>query len=425
MHHGTLCARLSLLGRGRTKLAQIEVKSREEGARASVLDIGRGLAIVGVLYGHALAPWFMGAGEHFSGGAFLQWKFGASFMMVFFFFLSGLGWRQEKSLPSTLRQSLVLIAIAWLASAAFDAFRLSLSLTGVTAALGIPPLDLVAFLRDLARMAVYGDAYALSALWFLAALAVVRLIAAAAFRFGGLAVAGTAALLLALTLQATEHGWRNYYQVSLLGVAFLAFVAGHVARGAVAELERNRHAAFGLFVVAGAVVFSTFGLNQGCRWDATANCGQDWLNGGFGVSMVIGQFGNLPLFFITAAAGVGFALASSILLARAGGAAARKLGKWGANSLNLLVVNAVFLHTAVPLIAYFLVPHIAADNLLFFMALFVATMAVNLYAAHALARPLRLLARAANGFVGLALDHGAAAAEAIVAWRRPRVSQNA
>ncbi|MBL8546275.1 MAG: hypothetical protein JNL81_07410 [Hyphomonadaceae bacterium] len=404
-------------------MAQIEVKGAGQSTRTSALDIGRGLAIVSVIYGHALAPWFMAAGERFSEPAFLQWKFGASFMMVFFFFLSGLGWREEKSLQATLRQSLVLIAVAWLASAAFDVFRLSLSLTGVTAALGIPPLDLVAFLRDLARMAVYGDAYALSALWFLVALAIVRLIASSALRLGSGAAAAAAIALMALTLAATELGWRNFYQVSLIGVAFLAFMGGHAARGFAAELEGNRRAVFGLLVAAGVIVFSTFGLNQGCRWDVTGNCGQAWLNGGFGVSMVIGQFGNLPLFFATAAAGVGFALALSIMLAHVGGPVARKLSAWGANSLNLLIVNAVFLHTAAPLIAYFIVPRIAADSPLFFVALFIVTMAINLYAAHALARPLRMLTRAANRLAGFALDT-VAAAGAIVAWRRPRVSQS-
>ena len=55
--------------------------------KSTALDVGRGLAILSVIYGHALAPWFMGAGEQFSQAGFLQWKFGASFMMTFFFFL--------------------------------------------------------------------------------------------------------------------------------------------------------------------------------------------------------------------------------------------------------------------------------------------------------------------------------------------------
>ncbi len=403
-------------------MAQIEVKSREGGVRASVLDIGRGLAIVSVIYGHALAPWFMSAGEHFSQGAFLQWKFGASFMMVFFFFLSGVSWRDEKSLLATLRQSLSLLAIAWLASAAFDLCRLALGFLPL-ASIGIPPLEPIAFVRDLARMAVFGDAYSLSALWFLAALAVVRLIAAAASRLHGAVLALTTISLLLLTLFATDHAWRNIYQISLIGVAFAAFAAGHVARTWVAELIRNRSATFGLFVVAGALVFATFDLNQGCRWDVTANCGQAWLNGGFGVSMVIGQFGNLPLFLFTGVAGVGFALSLSILLAHAGGPVARKLQAWGANSLNLLIVNSVFLHTVVPLLMIFAAPQIAADNAVFFAGLFAGTMAVNLWATHALARPLRLLTRIANRLASFAIAIGRFALEAILVRRRVRVSQ--
>ena len=78
----------------------------------SALDIGRGLAIVSVIYGHALAPWVLTAGDNFNEAAFLQWKFGAAFMMPFFFFLSGLGWRDEKSFASTARQALTLVLIA-------------------------------------------------------------------------------------------------------------------------------------------------------------------------------------------------------------------------------------------------------------------------------------------------------------------------
>lgn len=74
--------------------------------RVSALDVGRGIAIVSVIYGHALAPWFMNAQGTFSDAAFLQWKFGASFMMAFFFFLSGVGWPEKsRSPPPSARPS--------------------------------------------------------------------------------------------------------------------------------------------------------------------------------------------------------------------------------------------------------------------------------------------------------------------------------
>ncbi len=75
--------------------------------------------------------------RHSSHWAFLQWKFGAAFMMPFFFFVSGLAWRSEKSLWATLRESLTLILIAIGASVALDLLLLALSAGGLTPLIGL------------------------------------------------------------------------------------------------------------------------------------------------------------------------------------------------------------------------------------------------------------------------------------------------
>lgn len=396
---------------------------RWSSGRASALDVGRGIAILSVIYGHALAPWFMSAGVNFSEGAFLQWKFGASFMMVFFFFLSGVGWREDKSLATTLRQALALILIAWIASAAFDVARLAASMAGLAPALGIAPLDPVRFFRGLARMAVFGDLYSLTALWFLVALAVVRIGAAVTIRYGQGALLGLGAVLLTLTLIGTTTGWRNIYQVNLIGVAYAAFVVGHFARGWATELVRKPTAAYALLLVCGAATVATFHLNDGCRWDIAAQCGQDWIGGRFGVSMVIGQFGNWPMFALTAAFGTAFAMALAALIARFGGVAGAKLDAWGRNSLNLLIVNALFLHLLNPQVERWLAPRIQADNPLFFIGLFVLTMVANLVAVHALARPLKALNNFATRLAREMIERVRRAYAAIVARRTLRVSQ--
>lgn len=392
--------------------------------RISALEIGRGVAILSVIYGHALAPWFMAAGADFSEGAFLQWKFGASFMMVFFFFLSGVGWREDKSFTTTLRQALSLIVITLAASAIFDVVRLVATFGGFAAALGLVPLDPLHFLRGVARMTLLGDLYSLSALWFLVALAIVRIIAALFVQCGRGPLIMMSAVLLALMMISWEAGWRNIYQINLLGFAFAAFIAGHFMRDAVHALERKPRAAYALLLIAGAVTLATFHLNEGCRWDMAAQCGQGWLGDRFGVSMMIGQFGNLPLFTFTAIAGIGFALALSILLARFGGVVGAKLDSWGRNSLNLLIVNSVFLQAANPLVAAWIKPLIDADNILFFAGLFAITLIANLLVVGALERPLRALAtfsnKTARKLVAIAER---ASSWAAVALRRDRVSQ--
>jgi len=392
--------------------------------RVTTLDVGRGLAIASVIYGHALAPWFMAAGERFSEPAFLQWKFGASFMMVFFFFLSGVGWRKEKSFIVTLRQSISLVVIAWLASVVFDVARLLAGWGGVAPALGLVPLDPLGFVHEAVRMGAVGDQYSLTALWFLAALAIVRVLAAIVVR-GGAAVTALATLsLLALTLISTGLGWRNIYQLNLIGVAFAAFVVGHALSSKVRALDRSVPAALAALVLGGLTTALTFDLNDGCRWDLTGRCGQDWLNDGFGVSMYSGQFGNLLLFFLTAAAGTVFAVALCILIARQNGLVGRRLEAWGRNSLNLLIVNALFLHVANPLIERWIVPRIAGEGWLFFLVLLTGTMAANLLVTQALTRPLRRLTSLAGRIAAETVDLARRMAGwVIVATRGHRVSR--
>ena len=393
------------------------------GVRVNALDVGRGLAIISVIYGHALAPWFMTAGENFSHGAFLQWKFGASFMMAFFFFLSGVGWREDKSLNATMRQALTLVVLTVLASVLFDVLRLAATMGGFAQALAVTPLEPLKFLRGIARMIVLGDVYSLTALWFLVALAVVRVIAAIAVRYGPMVLIGVALVLFVLTLVGTQLSWRNAYQINLLGVAFGAFIAGHLMRDAVATLERKPAAAYALLLIGGVGVASTFHLNDGCRWDVFAQCGCDWLGGEFGVSMVIGQFGNIPMFLITAAFGIAFGMALSILLAKFGGAVGAKLDAWGRNSLNLLVVNSLFLHLLNPQVERWLVPRIEGDGVIFYVALFALTMIANLYAVHALTRPLKRLNSISTRIARETLELIARLRAAIVTRRGVRVSQ--
>ncbi|MBC7769891.1 MAG: acyltransferase family protein [Phycisphaerales bacterium] len=391
--------------------------------RANALDVGRGIAILSVIYGHALAPWFMSAGEHFSEAAFLQWKFGASFMMVFFFFLSGVGWREDKALGTTFRQALTLIIMTVIVSALFDVLRLAVTAGGFAGALGIAPLDPVHFVRGIARMVVFGDTYSLTSLWFLVALAVVRVIAAIAQRFGNGALLAAAAVLFLLTLISTATSWRNVYQINLIGIAFLGFVAGHYARSLVQALERKPAAAYALLLLGGVGAALTFHLNDGCRWDVSAQCGQAWLDGHFGVSMIIGQFGNIPMFIITAIFGIAFVMSLSILLARFGGLVGGKLDAWGRNSLNLLIVNALFLHLLNPQIERWVLPRVEGEGVLFFVALLALTMAANLFAVHALARPLKRLNSFSSRLPREAFAFAMRARDAIAARRTLRVSQ--
>lgn len=361
-----------------------------KGEQLNPLDIGRGLAIVSVIYGHALAPWVLTAGANFNEAAFLQWKFGAAFMMAFFFFLSGLGWREDKPFAHTVRQSLTLVFIALAASVAYDLVRLGASLTGLASQLGGNTLTFSGFGAALSQMVFIGDYYSLSPLWFIVALAVVRVIAALVPRKKPLIVAAIALGLIVLSMAAIDLDWRSYYQLKPLGVGFAVFMLGHYARDHVQTLRSRPAAAYALLLIGLAGAALTFHLNEGCRWDAFARCPEAWLDSRFGVAMIHGQIGNIPLFAFTAAMGIAFAMSLSILLARFGGAVARQLESWGALSLNLLIINALFLHVGNVFVDKFIVPNFE-PNALFFIALFALTLGANHVAVRIAERPLRTL----------------------------------
>lgn len=361
----------------------------------SALDIGRGLAIVSVIYGHALAPWVLTAGENFNEAAFLQWKMGAAFMMPFFFFLSGLGWREEKSFNATLRQAVALVLIALIASTAYDFARLIATLTGVGPALGGEVLGPSGFLGGLGRMLLIGDYFSLSPLWFIVALALVRVVSAVVVRLKPVAAITATLGVLLLSFAAIDLDWRNVYQIKPLGLALVFFLLGRHWRAVFHALEQRPTAAYGLMAIGAAIVATTFRLNDGCRWDVFGQCGLNWLDGRFGVALIHGQIGNIPMFAITALAGIAFASGLAIVLTALGGTVARKLDVWGGNSLNLLIVNAFFLHVGNVFVDRWVVPRFAPDNPVFFIALFAATLAANLVAAHLMERPLRWLHRIA------------------------------
>ncbi len=395
-----------------------------QNGRLNALDVGRGLAIISVIYGHALAPWVLTAGENFNEAAFLQWKLGAAFMMPFFFFLSGLSWREGKSFAASARQAFTLILIALIASAVYDFARLIASLTGIGPMIGGQTLSIMEYLAGVGRMILIGDYYSLSPLWFIVCLAVVRLIAALAVRLRPVSAMALTALVVVLSTASIDLDWRNFYQIKPLGVAFLFFMAGRLARSGFHALERTPAAAYALTLIGAAVVALTFHLNEGCRWDAVAHCGESWLDGRFGVAMIHGQIGNIPFFMLTALAGIGFASGLAIILARFGGAVGRKLDAWGGNSLNLVIVNAGFLHVGNVFVEHWIVPNFEPTTPLFFLVLFAVTLIANIFAAHVLDRPLRRLQRIALTAARQIVE-GACAIPPALAWaqRGDRVSQ--
>jgi fucose 4-O-acetylase-like acetyltransferase len=372
------------------------------GTTGGALDAGRGLAILAVFYGHALAPWFMHGEAFFSEAAYMQWRFGASFMMPFFFFVSGLAWRADKSLWATLRESMTLVLIAIGASVAYDLLLFAITKGGWDALFAQDPLYGRMMLADIGRSILLGDHYALSALWFLTVLAAVRMMAAICHRLGAWSALAMFAILFVgfLVLMATYVP--NFYQARQLWVGFGAFVLGHWTRSGFETLRQRLASILLIALAAGALTIATFQLNQGCPFNFASQCGLNFLGGRFGVSMYASLYGFLPLFVFTAITGTIMATALAVLMARYGGPIGVLLRRMGRNSLNLLIANALILEFINPLIVREIVPRLGAPTPLFFVVLVIVTIVVNLALA-GLLRPaltrLRSLSRAFAMFV--------------------------
>lgn len=360
------------------------------------MAVGRGIGIVAVMYGHAIAPWFMSEPTSFSQDAFLQWKWGASFLMPFFFVLSGLSWRDDKSVKATVREALALFLTALFASILFDLFRLGLSWAHLAQPLQQAHLTTFDVLKNTIRAGVLGYSFALSPLWFLAALAFTRVLAALLNRIPVPLSVAAVVFILALSLAAAAFDWRNVLQIKLLGVALISFFAGHRLRPLFDAAVARPWTALWMLIGGAAALTLTYDLNKGCMFDPVAQCGVWWLNDQFGVSMITGSFGNIFWFALNAAAGIVMAIGLSILTARFGGIASGKLALWGRATMNLLIVNAVVLEMTWGPSRAWLEPNIAGDSVAFFLGVLVLTLVLNIWLWKLMDRPIKKLRRRAR-----------------------------
>ncbi|MGE0595808.1 MAG: acyltransferase family protein [Hyphomonadaceae bacterium] len=370
----------------------------------SALSVGRGFAIVMVMYGHALAPWVILAGDRFSEEAFFQWKLGAAFLMPFFFFASGLAWREDGSMRSAVRQALALIFIAWSAASLVALSRFALSNLGAGAVYDLGDISLLRLVKDVVRMAVYGDHYLMATMWFLTAIGLVRLIAAASHRIAPWAIWAAALALFAIGLVVVANGWRNIYQVAVLGAGVAAFASGHAVRHVFSRLEAAPRTAVLVSAISAVALFATFWLNRGCPIDVAARCDLPIIPGQFSVTMSYGVYGNLPLFFVSAAAGAAFLASFAIVVAAYARGARWLVAAWGRNTVALLIVNGFYLEWVHPLVLRWIAPNVQAHGPLFFVTLFAGALALNLAAAALFHRPLRAWIASASKLSAWAVD---------------------
>lgn len=344
-----------------------------------LLDVARGLAMVVVLYGHALEVFFLDRPDkRFAEAAFAQYKLLAAFAMPLFFLVSGAasarlprkGWR------NVLRTSLYLVALAYLvhwlgvAGLLFETL-----LSGDEDYILNLTLGLEAGLK--------GRNFSTIVVWFLVSLAVVRLIAYLLFsrmprQRAMLAVAaiGLASVLMPVLPNAfmmkTWFAGTVFFALGMVLAPWLGRPGGRMA----------------LVLLPATALLASF--NRGCAFDPDGRCGLPGLAGEAVVWLHIGEVGFVPLFYLAAIAGCAMALGLANALIRLG--VADLLARIGKRSLELLVINGfvlVFLQPALKPIA------LDEPDLWLYPPLLVLVVAFHLLMLRLLARPLAALNRLA------------------------------
>lgn len=315
-----------LIARGCAKtLVQMQISERDE-----KIDTARALGILLVLYSHALEMFFVDATTRTF--VFSQWQVIFSFHMPLFFFISGLVYR-PRSTRDVLASSLNLILLAYVAHVV--GWLVQGSITGFQ----FP-------LRSLLEPMIKGAGFSVVVVWFLVAIAFVQITFHILMTSRYAVKVATLAVLVVsfVAIQMTEK-WLFQAGAVLPGLLFYAF--GHwFARSGLSNWQPK------LVVVLGAValVMALAPMNQGCLLNALAVCGQADLNGAFGVRMVAGKIGFLPLFLITAALSCLAVLWISARICERLPALASYVAKLGTRTLDLLLINAFVFQFVQPFI---------------------------------------------------------------------------
>jgi hypothetical protein len=356
----------------------------------TALDVARGMAMVIVLYGHALEVFFEQRPDgRFFEQAFVQYKASAGFAMAVFFMVSGAAAAGicAKTWRSVVRTSLFLIALAYLVH--FLGVFLHLAQSAVTGG------------DDFERVALYGLEAALKGrgfstvvIWFLVSLAVVRLIVYALFKTLTRPQAFIAVIAIALSSVFVPYIPNAFMAKTWsIGVAFFALgmaVAPHVHR-------LTRTVALPLLLMLPLSLWLAL-QNRGCPYDLWASCPLPQLGNETAVWVPIGAIGFIPLYWAAALTGSIGVLSLAALLMRT--KLAGILSYIGARTMGLLIINGFVLVFLQPWLKEIPLPRLPVAA---FPVLLIGVVVFHLVALRALRRPLHALNKTAMQIADAAL----------------------
>jgi fucose 4-O-acetylase-like acetyltransferase len=342
------------------------------------LDVARGLGILLVLYAHSLEPLFMRDDGTFTMSAFWQWRLIYSFHMPLFFALSGATrallearLSPTDSLRRALRDALslvLLVVVCNLLSGFLMVWRVWRQHVNGWDFLAHKMLHSTVLLCD----------FPLNTLWFPTALAFTLVLAALWSLRTPLARAFVVlvccvSLWTSLPTGATWDVTGNWFQIRQLFPALVFFLLGRALSG------RYPAAWLGALALAAGPALAL--LNRGCPttpWQFCPDIGDQY----FGSWMILGRFGFMPIFFVSAFLGcIGVLGLSSRLPARG-------FAYLGRVSLPLYLINAVAVDFVLPHLTH--VP-IRRLGVLHYLAIFVGTLVVHLAVLYVARGPIEKL----------------------------------
>ncbi len=306
-------------------------------ARSPTIDIARGIAILLVIYSHALEPVF-GPSQDSSGLAFLQWKFIYAFHMPLFFMLSGAVYKIRPT-GEVLARSLSFLLLAYLFHILGWLVKTGLHWLG--SLVHVSAYDSIGW-GHLLKPFIDGDYFTIRIMWFFFALALIQLAYHLYYVSSPLLRACVAASLFFIFMFYVSSG-HNYFQIASVVPGVIFYGLGH----AISRYDVSR---FGWPLAIGALIATAIltPLNHGCYFSATDHCGIGALNGAFAVWMVIGRTGFIPLFILTAVLGSLAIIAISAIIARHRGQLSESLSTMGVVALDAVLLNGLFLEFVNP-----------------------------------------------------------------------------
>lgn len=323
--------------------------------RDPAIDILRGLPMIGVLYAHGLEMFIRPTGLAFDPVSLAIWQTISSFVIVAFFFVSGLTVLNldKQPLRKVLVSSLSLVLIADIIQITYAPIRIA---TGLSA--HEPPL-LIA--KHILAPLVTGAKFSTSIPWFLVALALVRLLAWVYLRSGTKErVAIWVVTVLAFVASTSVEEPYLEAQSWTIGLAFLLLGREAVRRNLLALTAPRLLLMLG-FAVLVALTIVLAPLNRGCLFDAVRVCSShpEW-HGQFGVELVLGRTGFLPMFVLSGLVGIGALMATAFVTRQT---AIGAFFAWvGRNTVPLIMMNGIMYAAIEPMLSRRLQGHVLPES---------------------------------------------------------------